>query len=323
MTPESPGSMPDKQATAMRLLELRQSARANRDFAAADVYRDAIAQLGFVVVDTAEGPHLESKPTQILTDIARGFPPYGVGSQTAVTVIVDGWLSDVATFVNAVLAHEPHSTHLLLVDVANDADLASALEDMTDGDERISVVHLAKPAGWAQVHAAAAAACQADFYAAADMSTVLDGPLVSQCAQVLASQPEATAAGWRGANVNLADDWRSVTDAGAGPCDVLLSYLMVVPTSLARRVPPNPRASFYRNADIEWSLMLRAHVLETEMSGGSLPPLMIAFGADAPAHQGRHHGYHDSDPQVRDRESKKNYDRILKTFRGRTELLSR
>jgi hypothetical protein len=49
---------------------------------------------------------------------------------------------------------------------------------------------------------------------------------------------------------------------------------------------------------------------------------MVALGSHAPIHQGRHHGYHDSDPESRDRESRKTYDRILAAFRGRTELLA-
>lgn len=41
------------------LLEKRQAARAAKDFAAADACRDALAALGYKVVDTAEGPRLE------------------------------------------------------------------------------------------------------------------------------------------------------------------------------------------------------------------------------------------------------------------------
>ena len=36
--------------------------------------------------------------------------------------------------------------------------------------------------------------------------------------------------------------------------------------------------------------------------------------------QGRHRGYHDSDPTYRERESKKTYDRFLQRFRGREDL---
>jgi hypothetical protein len=41
-----------------------------------------------------------------------------------------------------------------------------------------------------------------------------------------------------------------------------------------------------------------------------------------PAHQDRHRGYHDSDPDYRDEESKKTYMRMLKRFKGRDEILA-
>ncbi len=41
-----------------------------------------------------------------------------------------------------------------------------------------------------------------------------------------------------------------------------------------------------------------------------------------PLEQGRHHGYHDADPQYRELQSKKNYDRILERFRGKEAILS-
>jgi hypothetical protein len=41
-----------------------------------------------------------------------------------------------------------------------------------------------------------------------------------------------------------------------------------------------------------------------------------------PLIQGRHHGYHDTDPDYRDKNSRKNYQRILDRFRGKNEILT-
>ena len=71
----------------------------------------------------------------------------------------------------------------------------------------------------------------------------------------------------------------------------------------------NPSATYYRNADIELSLALRA-------AGGKLWQL------DLPLEQGRHHGYQDVDGEYREKKSKENYNRILEKFRGRSEILS-
>ncbi|MEY3736770.1 MAG: hypothetical protein RLZZ251_486 [Actinomycetota bacterium] len=118
------------------------------------------------------------------------------------------------------------------------------------------------------------------------------------------------AVGWRGGLVNLDDDWRSVDDRGAGEVDVLFSYYMAMDREFAiASGGANPSATYYRNADIELSLALRA-------AGGKLWQL------DLPLEQGRHHGYHDVDPEYREKKSKENYNRILEKFRGRTDILS-
>ena len=71
----------------------------------------------------------------------------------------------------------------------------------------------------------------------------------------------------------------------------------------------NPSAKYYRNADLEFSLKLRA-------AGKKI------FQLDLPLKQERHHGYHDVDSEYRDKNSRKNYQRILDNYRGRTEILS-
>jgi GT2 family glycosyltransferase len=71
----------------------------------------------------------------------------------------------------------------------------------------------------------------------------------------------------------------------------------------------NPRAVYYRNADIEYSLKIR-------QAGGKLLQM------DLPLMQERHHGYHDVDPTFRDAQSKKTFDRILDKYRGKEAILS-
>ena len=50
---------------------------------------------------------------------------------------------------------------------------------------------------------------------------------------------------------------------------------------------------------------------------------ILAIPSDSlPIRQGRHHGYHDSDPAFREKQSKKTYDRLLHRFRGKDHLLA-
>jgi hypothetical protein len=70
-----------------------------------------------------------------------------------------------------------------------------------------------------------------------------------------------------------------------------------------------PRSLYSRNADIEYSLKIR-------QAGGRLLQMEL------PLIQDRHHGYHDADPEYREVQSKKNYDRILDKYRGKSAILS-
>ncbi len=92
--------------------------------------------------------------------------------------------------------------------------------------------------------------------------------------------------------------------------EALLGYLFAVRRSAALQVPLPAKARFYRNADLEWSYLLR------EAGVGRL----VVPAADLPVRQDRHRGYHDSDDAYRDKESKKTYDRFLQRFRGRDDL---
>ena len=301
------------------LLQQRQTAREQREFAIADALRSQIEELGFLVVDASDGPELQEKPPYALTDIKAGFADYAADAQVAVTVIVDGWAADSVMFANAVLEHEPASVHLLLIDVSGDVDVALVLEQLASQSDRITVVHLADDPGWADAHAAAALACCAPLYGIADMSSLISGPAISVCAAALINESTLAAIGWRGANVDQGDAWRTVVAVDAGDCDVLMSYLMVMRTQDALDVPAHPKARFYRNADIEWCLRIR----ERHFQKCGTAARMLVLGDALPVTQGRHHGYHDSDEQMRERESRKTYDRILAAFRGRAELLGR
>ena len=118
------------------------------------------------------------------------------------------------------------------------------------------------------------------------------------------------AVGWRGGLLNLADEWRSVDDKGNGEVDVLFSYFMVLNRQFAIEAGgANTSATYYRNADLEMTLALRAH-------GGRLLQMEL------PLTQGRHHGYHDVDPEYREKNSKKNYQRLLDRFRGQNDILA-
>jgi hypothetical protein len=125
-------------------------------------------------------------------------------------------------------------------------------------------------------------------------------------------------AGWRGVDVDLADEWRSFAGAGPGDVDAVLGYLFAMRRETALAAGgPHPKARFYRNADMEFSLALR----EAARAAGSAGRLVVPPG-ELPCRQDRHRGYHETDPAYRDTESARTYSRLLQRFRGRTDLLA-
>ena len=141
-----------------------------------------------------------------------------------------------------------------------------------------------------------------------DPSTQFVGDAISPA--IAEADKGFVAVGWKGGLINLEDEWRSVDDKGDGEVDVLFSYFMIVNRQFAIDAGgANTSATYYRNADLEMTLSLRAH-------GGKL--LQMAL----PLTQGRHHGYHDVDSEYRDKNSKKNYQRLLDRFRGRNDILA-
>lgn len=308
--------MSEAPAEVVRLAEQRVAARSAKDYARSDELRSAIADAGWVVTDTADGFSLAPRPPfDVLPGLDR-IPERSLaaGARCAVAVLVDGWPDDVRTCVDALVAHTPPDVVIVALDLGNVDGAGLALHERAAlHPDRVIEVHVAPTlaqAGWSAAVTALVRACDVDAVAMMDLSSVLDGDAITPLVDALAD-PTVVAAGWRGVNIDLADNWRSFVDAGPGEVDALLGYLLVVRRDAAVATPPHPKAKFYRNADMEWCLALRE-------GGGRL----VAPDAALPVHQDRHRGYHDSDPEYRDRESRKTYDRLLQRFRGRTDLLA-
>jgi hypothetical protein len=286
------------------LADQRAQARADKDYAASDALRDQIAALGWGVKDTAGGQVLTPLPPYPVLPSVAALPDLSEAPDSrrcTVGLLVEGWGDDVRTCVQALLAHAPEDVAIVLLDNASDAgDVVHELAQ----HPRVEELHVERAAGWAEAHNALVRADTASTHVIMDVSTVLEGDALGPLLDAL-EDPTVAGTGWRG--VGVEDGWTSFADRPAGEVEALLSYLLVVRRSAALATPLPAKARFYRNADMEWSFLLRE-------AGGRL------VAADVPARQDRHHGYHDSDPDARDRESKKTYDRFLQRFRGREEL---
>jgi GT2 family glycosyltransferase len=301
-------------AEVIALAEERAEARSAKDFARSDELRDQIAAAGFVVTDTPAGYALAPRPpfeVRVLDQL--GDATQAEGARCAVTLLVDGWPDDVRTCIDALLNSTTDDVVVVALDLGNVDGAGLELHRMAQAHPtRVIDLHVAATmaqAGWSTAVTAVLRACAPELVAVMDVSTVLDGDAITPLLELL-DDDAVVAAGWRGVDVDLADNWRSFVDAGPGEVDALLGYLMVARRGAALASPPHPKARFYRNADMEWCLAMRE-------AGGRL----VAGPAALPVHQERHRGYHDSDPEYRDRESRRTYDRLLQRFRGHLDAL--
>jgi hypothetical protein len=284
------------------LAKARLAARAERNFARSDQLRDEIAALGFEVVDGAGEYELRPKKRFPVYESTRDIRPINSGKyEITAAIIVEGFHEDAVTCIESIKAHSQCAIAILVI--GEPGILVDQL------DSRTSLVQVNENFGWGENANALLRNVTSEFIIIMDPSTTFTGDAIAPVLAELQKR-EFVAVGWRGGLVNLADEWRSTEDKGAGEVDVLFSYFMAMhrEDALAVRGFSN-RALFYRNADIEFSLTLRH-------GNGRLLQM------DLPLEQGRHHGYHDSEPEYRESQSKKNYDRILERFRGKTAILS-
>lgn len=286
-------------AEVIALADARAAAKAAKDFSQADRIRAEIAALGWKVVDTPSGFELTEQTRRVVT--INDKVDLGITADVTVGLIIKEWIEDGIESIKAVRQYSPTAQVVALV--VGDGDIAAFAREYGVID-----LYMEQDPGWGSAARWLIENAPSPFQVLMDPSTILEGDALAQLKSAMIEG--VAAAGWKGALVDIDDQWRSVVDRGAGEVDVLLGYLMMVRReALLATDTPHAKAKYYRNADLELSLALREQ-------GGRLIAL------DLPVRQGRHHGYHDTEPELRERESKRNYDRILARFRGREEILA-
>jgi hypothetical protein len=283
------------------LAQARLDARAAKDFAKADLIRDQIAALGFEVIDVAGGFEFRAKERFPSYASTRDIKVIKVSGDIAITMIIEGFIADAVETVRTIKAHT--DTPIIALVVGEPAELVDEI------DLQFQLIAITENFGWGENTNALVKNLSSKYMVLMDPSTRFTGDAVTPVLAEL-NKGEFSAIGWRGGLVNTEDEWRSVDDKGAGEVDVLFSYFLAFNCADATNAGGfNNRAIYYRNADMEFSLRLR-------QANGRLLQM------DLPLEQARHHGYYDTEESFREVQSKKNYDRILERFRGKSAILS-
>ena len=291
-------SVPD---SVTALAQARLDARAAKDFSLADKYRDQLLQAGYEVIDVAGGYELRAKKPYLTLAYPRDIRPIDLEKELTVGLIVDGFTDDALATVKTIKENSDCGIAIISI-----GDAGALFEQM---DKRTYLISVNPGAAWGDCANVFLEKVRSKYVVVMDPSTHFTGdPITPVIAEL--EKGEYVAVGWRGGLVNTEDEWRSVEDKGVGEVDVLFSYFMAFNREAMTEVGGfNPRALYYRNADMEYSLKIR-------QAGGKLLQM------DLPLEQARHHGYHDVDPEFRELQSKKNYDRILAKYRGKSAILS-
>lgn len=287
--------------SVVELAQRRMAARTKKEFALADVLRNTIANAGYEVVDVENGFELIEKAAFITLAYARDIRPIDLEKEVTVAIIVGGFTDDALETVKSIKANSDCGVVLLSI-----GDPGALVTEM---DSRTYLFAVAQGAGWGDCANALLGKIKSKYLVLMDPSISFTGDAITPVVTEL-EKGEYVAVGWRGGLVNTQDEWRSVDDKGDGEVDVLFSFFLALNREAVLETGGfNPRAIYYQNADIEFSLKLR-------QTGGRLLQMSL------PLEQGRHHGYHDSDTDYREAQSKKNYDRLLERFKGKSAILS-
>jgi hypothetical protein len=144
-----------------------------------------------------------------------------------------------------------------------------------------------------------------------DTSVELTGDGIGPVVAALEDPSVAVAGRWGIVSADL----RHFEDAPPGDVDAIEGYWLAFRRDeFAARGPLDERFRFYRNLDIWWSLVLRD-------AGEDEPPRRAVAIGGLPLERHEHRGYTSLPADERDRQSRRNFYRIIDRFGWRRDLL--
>ena len=312
------------------LAEARAAARRARDWGTADELRGQIEAAGWRVIDSGTMYDLErAAPADVIDD---GIVRYGSSASVpsrlqdepagiaSVVIVATDWPDDVSRTVRALAAHSPAGTQLVVVANAPSPDQEASLATLgTDAGPGIDleIVRLAGRLGWASALNAGIRRAAAPVIILLDTSVEPEGDLVSALAAAL-GDPTVAVTGPFGL---VSRDVRRFETAPEGTTDVdaIEGYAQAFRRSdYAERGPLDEHFVFFRNLDVWWSLVLRDQ--DADASEGT-PPRRAVCVTGVPAVRHTHRGWTSLPDDERDRQSRRNFYRVLKRFATRRDLL--
>ena len=297
----------------------RARAREAKDWTEADQLRAEIEAAGWRVIDRGTDFALEPAAPP---DVAEGDRVrYGssasvpsrldeapIGVATAVLIATD-WPDDVDRAIRGLRTHAADGLSIVVVANAPSPEQTAALEAMQP-DDAIEVVWTSERLGHATAVNMGLRRVAGPIAMLMDPSVEPTGDAVAPLVQALEDATVAVTGGWG----IVSDDLRHFEDAPPGDVDAIEGYLLAFRRDdLTQRGPLDEHFRFYRNLDIWWSLVLRDE-------GEGRPPRR-AVSVEVPAVRHEHRGWSSLPDDERDRQSKRNFYRIIDRFGSRRHIL--
>jgi hypothetical protein len=303
----------------------RARAREARDWAEADRLRAEIEAGGWRIVDRGTDFALSPTAPPDVTDGDRtrygsseGVPSRLDEPATGVATIVllaTDWPDDLTRALDGLRTASPSGSSVVIVANAPSADQADALDALAAVDPP----DLPTEVVWTSERLGHAAATNIGLRRTSGRIAILldtgvepTGDIVTPLTTSLDDGSVAVAGGWGIVSADL----RKFEDARAGDVDAIEGYVQAFRRAdYVQRGPLDERFRFYRNLDIWWSLVLRDE-------GEGRPPRRAVSVDGLPAVRHDHRGYASLPDDERDRQSKRNFYRIIDRFGARRDLLT-
>jgi hypothetical protein len=291
-----------------RLATEREERRKAKDFAAADELRARIADLGFTIVDSPEGPRMEpmdgaagdagEAPARVLPEDVPSALEQPSTFDATVQSLLEGWPEDVGRAIEGFRSHQGgRSVQYVVADVTG--------QDPSSFGEAVEVIPLVEGTGWGAARNAGLKRSLGRIVLVVDGSIEPVGDVFEPIEEAMADPTVGVVGPFGVVTSNLQD-----FEASDGPeVDAIEGYLMAMRREVLLDVGLfDEKFKWYRTADIEYSFRLKAAGLK-------------AMVVTVPVIRHEHRMWFNTPPEERAKWSKRNYYRFLDRFRGRFDLL--
>jgi Glycosyltransferase like family 2 len=290
-----------------RLAAEREERRNAKDFATADELRARIEELGFTIVDSPEGPHMEptggvgnagKAPARVLPEDVPSVLEQPSTFEATVHSLLEGWPEDVGRAIEGFRSHEGgRSVQYVVADVTG--------EGPSSFGEGVEMIPLVEGTGWGAARNAGLKRSLGRIVLVVDGSIEPVGDVFEPIEEVMADPAVGVVGPFGVVTSNLQD-----FEASDGPeVDAIEGYLMAMRREVLLDVGLfDEKFKWYRTADIEYSFRLKAAGLK-------------AMVVTVPVIRHEHRMWFNTPPEERAKWSKRNYYRFLDRFRGRFDLL--